>query len=185
MKLLLHVCCGPCSLVPVRFFMDAGHELALYFHNPNIQPLTEYLKRREAACAVAQQYGLPIVCDDASWNITNWLRSVQGNDVPPGRCHFCCASRVEASFAYAREHGFEGVSTSLLYSIYQPHEAIADAGRRLAAQTGIAFVYEDFRTGWQQGIDLSKEMELYRQPYCGCVYSEAERYQKKLKKLLA
>ena len=185
MKLLLHVCCGPCSLVPVRFFLDAGHEITLFFHNPNIQPLTEYLKRRDAACTVAQHFGLPIVCDDAAWNITRWLRSVQNNDEPPGRCHFCCASRVEASYAYAREHGFEGVSTSLLYSIYQPHDAIAAAGRTLADATGIAFVYEDFRKGWQEGIDLSKELELYRQPYCGCVYSEAERYQKKLKKLLA
>ena len=134
---------------------------------------------------MAQHFGLPLVCDDAAWDITRWLRSVQDNDEPPGRCHFCCASRVEASFAYARELGFEGVGTSLLYSIYQPHDAIAATGRTLADSTGIAFVYEDFRTGWQAGIDLSKELELYRQPYCGCVYSEAERYQKKLKKLLA
>ena len=185
MNILLHVCCGPCSLVPIRFFLDAGHELTLFFHNPNIQPLAEYLRRREAAATVAGQYGLPVVFDDAAWNITAWLRSVQGNDEPPSRCHFCCISRIEATYAYAQAHGFEAVCSSLLYSIYQPHEAIASAGRRLAEQTGIPFLYHDFRTGWQEGIDLSKAMEIYRQPYCGCVYSEAERYAKKLKKLLA
>ena len=91
-------------------------------------------------------------------------------------------SRVEAAFAKAASLGFAWVSTSLLYSRYQPHEVIAAAGRRLAAPSGPGFVYRDFRTDWQAGIDRSKDWGLYRQPYCGCVYSEADRYRKKLER---
>ena len=92
---------------------------------------------------------------------------------------------MEASFIKARELGCTHVFSSLLYSRYQPHEAIRAAGERLAQEEGApAFLYRDFRPYWQAGIDLSKEMDIYRQPYCGCVYSEAERYAKKLARLV-
>lgn len=89
---------------------------------------------------------------------------------------------MEAAFAKAASLGFAWVSTSLLYSRYQPHEAIAAAGRRLTVPSGPCFVYRDFRKDWQTGIDRSKDWGLYRQPYCGCVYSEADRYRKKLER---
>ena len=180
-SLLLHVCCGPCAVMPITRLLDEGFAVTAWFMNPNIQPLAEYLRRREAAGQCAEHLGVPIIYADETWDITNWLRAVAGRDTPPARCAYCCESRMQAAFAFARQHGFALVSISLLYSRYQPHEVIKAAGEQLAAQQGApGFAYRDFRADWQEGIDRSKAMELYRQPYCGCVYSEAERYQKKL-----
>ncbi|MBQ4566546.1 MAG: epoxyqueuosine reductase QueH [Desulfovibrio sp.] len=180
-SLLLHVCCGPCALMPLTRLKDEGYEVTAWFMNPNIHPLMEYLRRREAAALCAEKHGIPILFEDTAWDVTAWLRATRGRDTPPARCAWCCESRMEATWARARELGFAAFSSSLLYSRYQPHEVIAAAGHRLAASAdGPAFVYRDFRSDWQAGIDASKEWELYRQPYCGCIYSEAERYQKRL-----
>ena len=182
--MLLHVCCGPCAIMPVTRFLDAGYKVTAWFMNPNIQPLAEYLRRREAAEQCAAHFGIPILFEDATWNITAWLRAVAGNDVAPARCKYCCESRVTAAFLKAESLGFDCVSTSLLYSIYQPHEVIAACGRKRASESDIEFVYQDFREDWQQGIDICRTLGLYRQPYCGCVYSESDRYQKKLQRLM-
>ena len=180
-SLLLHVCCGPCAVMPITRLLDEGFAVTAWFMNPNIQPLAEYLRRREAAAQCADRLGVPIIFADETWNITNWLRAVAGRDTAPARCAYCCESRIEAAFAFARQQGFAWVSSSLLYSRYQPHEVIKTAGEAQAAQKDApGFAYRDFRSDWQEGIDRSKSMELYRQPYCGCVYSESDRYQKQL-----
>lgn len=185
-RLLLHVCCGPCAIMPIVRLKAEGFQVTAWFMNPNVQPLAEYLRRREAAGQCAEQLGVPILYADAAWDIAAWLRAVAGRDMPPERCAYCCASRMEAAFAFAARHGFDAVSSSLLYSKYQPHAVIRAAGERLAAQKDAPrFVYRDFRKNWQEGIDRSREMGLYRQPYCGCVYSEADRYRKKLERCIA
>ena len=167
--------------MPITRLLDEGFAVTAWFMNPNIQPLAEYLRRREAAGQCAERLGVPIIYADETWNITNWLRAVAGRDTPPARCAYCCESRMEAAFAFASQQGFAWVSSSLLYSRYQPHEVIKKAGETLAAPPGApGFAYRDFRADWQAGIDRSKAMELYRQPYCGCVYSESDRYQKQL-----
>ena len=181
-SLLLHVCCGPCAIMPITRLLDEGYALTAWFMNPNVQPLAEYLRRRDAAAPCAERVGVVILYADAAWDITAWLRAVAGRDEAPARCAWCCESRVEAAFAEAASLGFAHFSTSLLYSRYQPHESIASAGRNLAKQGGPHFVYRDFRTDWQTGIDRSREWGLYRQPYCGCVYSEADRYRKQLER---
>lgn len=186
-SLLLHVCCGPCAVMPITRLLDEGFAVTAWYMNPNIHPLSEYLHRRDAAGECAAQMGIPILYDDASWNITAWLRAVAGRDAAPQRCAYCCSSRIDAAFAVARQLGFAFVSSSLLYSRYQPHDVIRQTGERLSSPDGAGpgFVYRDFREDWQEGIDRSKAMELYRQPYCGCIYSEAERYEKKLTRLIS
>ncbi len=151
--------------------------------NPNIQPLAEYLRRRDAAAQAAEKLGIPIIFDDSTWDLAAWLRRQLPVVSSPERCQWCCASRLEACHASALRLGFEHFSTSLLYSRYQPHEHIRDAGFALAADGSVDFVYHDFREGWQRGIDLSIEWQLYRQPYCGCIFRENERYAKKLARL--
>ncbi|MDD4702580.1 MAG: epoxyqueuosine reductase QueH [Desulfovibrio sp.] len=185
-SLLLHVCCGPCAVMPITRLLDEGFAVTAWYMNPNIHPLSEYLRRRDTAGECADRLGIPILYDDASWNVTSWLRAVAGRDTAPQRCAYCCASRIEAVFATAKRLGFGHVSSSLLYSRYQPHEVIRQTGERLGRTdgTGPDFVYRDFREDWQEGIDASRKMELYRQPYCGCIYSEAERYEKKLARLI-
>jgi len=184
-SLLMHMCCGPCACICIQRLQAEGWNITGYYMNPNIQPLAEYLRRREAAGQCAEHFGIPMVYGDEAWDLTAWLRQVQGRDTPPERCGWCVSSRMEGAFAKARELGCTHFFSSLLYSRYQPHEAIREAGERLSGQDGgPLFLYRDFRPDWQAGIDLSIELGLYRQPYCGCVYSEAERYAKKLKRLV-
>ncbi len=110
-----------------------------------------------------------------------WLRTVAGREQT--RCAFCWRIRLQKCAELAKARGFTGFTSSLLYSRYQKHEVIRGIGEELAGRTGLAFVYEDFRTGWQQGIAVSKEWGIYRQQYCGCVYSEYERYARELGRL--
>lgn len=177
-KLLLHVCCGPCSIMPATRLCSAGFKVIAWFHNPNIQPLAEYLRRREAALECAARLDIEIIFDD-EWDLAGWLQGQLPRAKSAERCHWCCETRLDAAWAKAQELGVGHFSTSLLYSIYQPHEVIAARGHKLST-TDVKFVYRDFREDWNEGIELSRKWGIYRQPYCGCVFSEAERYAKKL-----
>lgn len=182
--LLLHICCGPCAIMPVIRLREAGYEPLFWFMNPNIQPLAEYLRRREAAAQCAEKLGARIIFED-EWDIAAWLERRLPENASNARCLGCIGERVAAGFRKAVSLGINAFSTSLLYSKYQPHERIADFAENQAIKSGVAFIYQDFRKDWQKGIDLSREWGLYRQPYCGCVFSEAERYAKKLARLKA
>ena len=177
--ILLHACCGPCSITPVLRLRDLGLCPTLYFYNPNIHPLSEYLRRREGLLAVAARLDAPVLFADGSdpqaAHPGPWLQNVaplaaQGDS----RCHACYALRLDQTARTAAALGFARFSTTLLYSKYQKHEAIREAGQ--AAATACAFLYEDFRPGWSRGITLSKDWGIYRQQYCGCLLSEYERY---------
>ena len=85
---------------------------------------------------------------------------------------------MENIVAFAKENGFDAFTTSLLVSPYQKHDLIRAVGERVGKEEGIDFFYQDFRAGWQEGVAISLEMELYRRPYCGCIFSEKERYWK-------
>jgi epoxyqueuosine reductase len=178
---LLHVCCGPCSLVPVQTLREQGKDVAGLFFNPNIHGVEEYFKRREAVLQAARNLDFPVACLDAQYDPRRFFQVMHGRE--DHRCPACYRLRLERTFAYAEEHDFSAVSTTLLYSIYQDREAIVAIGRELEVQTGIPFLDRDFRPGWQAGIDLSRQWGLYRQNYCGCLYSEFERRRKKLNRL--
>jgi predicted adenine nucleotide alpha hydrolase (AANH) superfamily ATPase len=180
-SILLHVCCGPCLLVPVQVLRERGRDVVGLFHNPNIHGVEEYFKRREAALQAAADLDCPVVCLDAEYEPRLFFQAV--HDREDHRCPTCYRLRLERTFAYALEHGFPSVSTTLLYSIHQDHDAILIIGRELEGRTGIRFQGHDFRPGWQAGIDRSKQLGLYRQNYCGCLYSELDRRRKKLNRL--
>ena len=181
--LLLHACCGPCAIMPVLRLQDEGYRLVLYYRNPNIQPLSEYLRRREALHECSQRLGVELICDDDSWDLPGWVSEQLPRVHSKERCVWCCQSRLEAAWRKAVEIKAEAFSSSLLYSRYQPHEEIAARGRELEAGGASSFLYRDFRTDWQKGIELSKEWGIYRQAYCGCIFSEAERYAKKFARI--
>lgn len=164
--------------MPARRLLDEGFELTAWFRNPNIQPLAEYLRRREAAAQCAERLGIDMIFED-EWNLADWLEKQLPRRESPGRCHFCCGERLEAAARAARKLGFPNFSSSLLYSRYQPHDFMAAKGAAIAAEGAPRFIYRDFRKDWQAGIDASLAWGLYRQPYCGCLFSEAERYAKK------
>lgn len=182
-RILLHACCGPCAIMPVLRLKEEGYEPVLWFMNPNIQPLSEYLRRREALCECAEKLEVELICEDDGWDMPGWLALQLPRVFSKERCVWCCQSRLDAAWQKALSLGIGAFSTSLLYSRYQPHEEIAEKGRELQSAGGPAFLYRDFRADWQKGIELSKDWGIYRQAYCGCVFSEAERYAKKFERV--
>ena len=150
-----------------------GISLTGYFFNHNIHPFQEYRQRIDAVWKFAELVDLEIVFRD-EYRLDEFLASVAA--APDRRCSYCYASRLEAAAEYASKEGFTAFSSTLLYSRYQNHDEIKKLGKGLAERFNIEFYYEDFRQGWQEGIQLSKQMGLYRQQYCGCIYSERDRY---------
>jgi len=178
--LLVHACCGPCAITVFQTLLGRGVDVRGFSYNPNIHPLTEYLRRREALLQVGERLNIPITCADSEYDPALFLRLAAFRE--KDRCRHCYALRLDRTARQAKTLGCSGFTTTLLYSKYQDHQAIRQAGEDAAQAHGVDFAYEDFRPGWQEGIRLSKEWELYRQPYCGCIFSEFERYRKKLGK---
>jgi predicted adenine nucleotide alpha hydrolase (AANH) superfamily ATPase len=179
MRILLHTCCGPCALYPLRTMRVAGHDVTGFFYNPNIHPYQEYILRRDAVVRMAELESMPLVMRD-DYDLEEFLTNVAA--APEKRCSYCYASRLRATAQVAAEQGFDAFTAALLYSRYQNHEEIRESGEKLGREYGVAFHYQDFRPGWQEGIHLSRELGLYRQQYCGCIYSEKERYLPREKK---
>jgi epoxyqueuosine reductase len=175
MKLLMHICCAPCSIYPLKVLRGEGHNTTGFFYNPNIHPYTEFKKRCETVIEFARTSFLPIAVD-GSYDLEPFLREAlqRGED----RCLFCYSMRLERAFIKAKEEGFEAVTTSLLYSKYQRHDSVAAIGEQLAGTYGITFLYRDFRAGWKEGQDEAKRLNMYRQKYCGCILSERDRFYK-------
>ncbi len=174
MNLLLHVCCGPCLIYPYRVLSGRDIRLTGLFYNPNIHPWREYEKRRETLRQYVSQVGMASVFSE-TYDMEAFLRGVAFSEGKE-RCRFCYEQRLRYTAQYARDRGFDAFSTTLLYSKYQSHDLVRETAERMAATFGVPFHYEDFRVGWQEGVNLSRDMGLYRQPYCGCIYSEKERY---------
>ncbi|WP_459946827.1 epoxyqueuosine reductase QueH [Desulfocastanea catecholica] len=179
MKVLLHVCCGPCTIYPLSALREKGLEVTGHFFNPNIHPFKEFKQRLSTLKDYADNTNLPLILDP-HYGLTEFVRQVAFHEAE--RCDICYHIRLEKTAAVAREMAFDAFSTTLLYSKYQRHADLISLCEELSTSHDIPFYYEDFRIGWQQGIDVSKELGMYRQPYCGCVYSEQERYDKSLRK---
>lgn len=179
-RVLLHVCCGPCAIYPVQRLKDEGFEVTGFFYNPNIHPLTEYLRRREGLLAVADKLGLDLILKDEEYDPMVYMREVSLREA--NRCFHCYGLRLARTLSVAKRGGFDHFSSTLLYSKYQKHAMITDLGRDICARSKTGFLYRDFREGWDEGVRLSKAWGIYRQQYCGCLYSEFERYQGDLRK---
>jgi len=185
-RILLHTCCGPCSTVAVPFWRAEGLEPLGLFANPNIQPLVERERRLTALRRYAAAAELELVVDDRA-GASEWraavgplsARGVTASGPTPAvasrdRCRVCLQVRLtEAAFA-AAARDLPRFSTSLSVSPWQHHDLIARAGYEAAEQAGVEFVYADLRPWYGRSIDESRRLELYRQPYCGCVPSKWE-----------
>ncbi len=176
MKVLLHVCCGPCSIYPVRVLREANHDVMGFFYGSNIHPYSECLRRRDTLAEYANSIDLKLIISE-DYNLEHFLRNVAYREQQ--RCLFCYEERLRSTALMAKRGKFDGFSTTLLYSKFQKHETIQSIGRSVAQEVGIPFIYQDFREGWKEGVDTSKSLGMYRQQYCGCIYSEKERYHRK------
>ncbi len=179
MKILLHTCCGPCSIYPVDFLREKGMDVYGYFFNPNIHPYTEFARRREALEKYAAEIDLKVIIDE-DYRLEEFLQGVTHRE--SRRCLICYAMRLDQTARVAKRGGFDRFSTTLLVSPYQKHELIREIGQASADKYGVPFYYEDFRTGYKAATALSRKMGMYRQQYCGCIYSEKERYLRPSKK---
>ena len=181
MKLLLHTCCGPCLLYPLDILQQDGFEVTSYFYNPNIHPYKEFRRRLDSLLELSVKSDISLICH-REYGFNTFARRVVFKE--DRRCAICYDIRLEETVKFAKNNNYSSFSTTLLYSVYQNHSVLRDKCSMLSKKYDISFVYHDFREGWQQGIDLSIEKDLYRQPYCGCIYSEQERYDNRLKKRL-
>jgi predicted adenine nucleotide alpha hydrolase (AANH) superfamily ATPase len=174
--ILLHVCCGPCATYPVKELLERHKTVTGFWYNPNIHPKEEYQKRLKAARDFAVKKGIPLV-EEVVFDLQGWIEKMEKALLPQkkeARCQGCYRIRMERTAQKAKEEGYDGFTTTLLYSRYQFHETVKDLGQELASAYGVPFLYVDFRRGWQEGILLSKELSLYRQKYCGCMFSYDE-----------
>jgi predicted adenine nucleotide alpha hydrolase (AANH) superfamily ATPase len=148
-------------------------DVAGYFYNPNIHPLTEFKKRLSTLEIFAGIWQLPLTVDK-EYSLESFLRGAleQGKD----RCLFCYKTRLEMTFQKAANDRADAVTTTLLYSKFQRHDAIKEIGEELADTFRVRFLYRDFREGWKEGVIESKKAGMYRQQYCGCIFSERDRY---------
>jgi len=180
--LLLHACCGPCLEWPARLLTGEGLTPVVWYYNPNIQPQAENIRRRDNLLILTQRLQLPCltddICEPGVW--LNW----QGENET--RCQMCYRRRLASAAAKARDLGLPAFSTTLLVSPYQDHEAIREIGEAIAAATGVAFFYRDFRSGYREGQRLAREDGLYRQRYCGCLPSiEQSSFKERIRQELA
>lgn len=181
MKLLLHTCCAPCSIYCIETLRKEGIEPTVYWYNPNIHPFTEYKQRRDTLEQYAKSINIKAIFEE-EYGLKEFCKNVINN--LETRCqNYCYPIRLEQTAKYAKEHGYDSFSTTLLISPYQKHEVIKELGEKIANKYGLEFVYRDFRVGFRQGQERAKELELYRQKYCGCIFSEEDRYSKQINKL--
>ena len=180
MKLLMHTCCAPCSVYCIESLRDEGIEPVLYWYNPNIHPYTEYKARKDTLKVYAkninvqaifkEEYGLKEFCKNVITDLNN-------------RCsNYCYKVRLEQTVKYAKENGYDSFTTTLFVSPYQQHEKLKEICEELASKYNINFVYRDFRIGFREGQAKARELGLYMQKYCGCVFSEEDRYEKQIRK---
>jgi tRNA A37 threonylcarbamoyladenosine dehydratase len=177
MRLLFHCCCGPCSIASVEALIAESETPTLFWYNPNIHPLTEYRSRRDALSQFSSGQKLSLIMID-EYGLELFLQSIGSETKIPARCGICYRLRLEKTAAYAAEHGFDAFSTSLLISPYQQHETIHSLGEELATRYGVTFLYRDFRPLFRKGQASARAQGLYMQKYCGCIFSEKERYEK-------
>lgn len=193
MKILLHMCCAPCSCYTVQKLREENFEPVGYFFNPNIHPYQEWRQRLKTAREFAEKVGMEIFCNN-HYGLRDFLEktskvvgkisdedTVKNPDGFHARCKICYAWRLSETAKFAAENNFDIFTSTLFYSKHQNHELMKNIAESVAKNFGVKFYYEDFRAGWQIGIDLSKKFELYRQNYCGCIFSEEERFSKEIK----
>jgi len=183
MNLLFHCCCAPCASATVENLCGEGITPMLFWYNPNIHPSTEYQSRRDALLAFAGLKKLPLETAD-EYGLYSFLQDIGGETGFGKRCGICYRGRLERTASRAAELGFDAFGTSLLVSPYQQHDVIRRIGDEVAERYGLRFLYRDFRPLFKGGQTQARALGLYMQKYCGCIFSEADRYAEKAGKQL-
>ena len=172
-SVLIHCCCAHCSAYTISYWRGQGYEVSALWYNPNIHPYTEHQHRLEAMRSLAKQMAFPLIITEG-YDMIDYFRQVVGHEAE--RCRYCFQLRLKKTADTATLMGFDAFTTSLLISPHQKHDQLREAGDRLAQEKAIAFLYADLRKRYSDSRRITKPLNLYRQQYCGCLYSEWERY---------
>ncbi len=178
MNILLHICCAPCANRPLALLQEQGHEVTGFWYNPNIHPFTEYRSRRNTVREYLAEIGVELI-EQNDYALRPFVRAV-AEDISH-RCVKCYEMRLFETARTAKEQGFDAFTSSLFISPYQNHSLMMEVAQRAAEEYGVQFLYEDFRPLFREGQDFAREHGFYMQKYCGCVFSEEERYLKPTK----
>ena len=173
-KLLLHSCCAPCSSSVIERLLPY-FEITILYYNPNIEPYEEYLKRKEEQLNYIKDKGINFM--DSDYDNELFKEMSKGlEDIPEGgiRCHKCYYLRLEKTAILAKKNNFDYFGTTLTVSPYKNSQILNKTGEELSKEFNIKYLYSDFKkkNGYKRSIELSKENNLYRQNYCGCIYSK-------------
>jgi predicted adenine nucleotide alpha hydrolase (AANH) superfamily ATPase len=171
-RVLVHSCCAHCAAYTVEHWRKEGYEVSALWYNPNIHPYTEHQRRLEAMQTLAQEMKVPLI-NKGGYDIVEYFRRVAGNEAE--RCRHCFELRLSKTAEVAKAMGFDAFTTTLLISPHQKHDLLKKIGEELG-EKGVEFLYADLRKRYSDSRHITKPMELHRQQYCGCVYSEFERY---------
>ena len=174
-KTLMHCCCAPCSVRCIEDLRGEGIEPTAYWYNPTIHPYQEYKARRDTLVSYAPSIAMALLVDE-SYGLRPFVKAVAA-DINH-RCRYCYACRLDRTARYAAENGFESFTTTLLISPYQDHDLIRSLGEQMGKKYGVAFLYRDFRPGFRDGQAKARSLGFYMQKYCGCIFSEEDRYAK-------
>ncbi|MGP1608977.1 MAG: epoxyqueuosine reductase QueH [Clostridium sp.] len=173
-KIFLHTCCAPCSIYPIKLLKENNLEPVCFWYNINIHPYTEYMKRKQTLEEYTKQIGIELIIED-DYGLMEFLKLIQSDYL--NRCkNVCYLKRLERTAQVAKERGFKKFSTTLLVSPYQDTEALIKIGKELARKYDLEFIALDFKAGFREGQREARRLGLYMQKYCGCIFSEAERY---------
>ena len=174
MKLLMHTCCAPCSVYCIKSLREEGIEPTLFWYNPNIHPVMEYVARRDTLIKYSEMVNAKLILKE-EYGLREFCKNVC-NDVENRCTNYCYRVRLEETAKYAKENGFDAITTTLFVSPYQKHDDIKKICEEIASKYGLEFVYRDFRVGFREGQNEARQLGLYMQKYCGCIYSEEDRY---------
>jgi predicted adenine nucleotide alpha hydrolase (AANH) superfamily ATPase len=172
-SLLIHCCCAHCAAYTVEYWRQQGYEVSALWYNPNIHPYLEHQHRLESVITLSRKINLTLTIAEG-YDIIEYFRRVVGHESQ--RCQHCFNLRLAKTAQTALENGFSAFTTTLLISPQQKHDLIRETGEKIADEQGLEFLYADLRKRYSDSRHLTKPLNLYRQQYCGCVYSEWERY---------
>ena len=180
MKLLMHTCCAPCSVYCIDSLRNENIEPVLYWFNPNIHQYIEYKTRRDTLIEYSKMIDINLIINE-NYGLQEFCKNVIGD--LKNRCiNYCYRARIEETIKYAKEHGYDAFTSTLFVSPYQKHEELKTLCEELASKNNIEFLYRDFRPGFRKGQAKARELGLYMQKYCGCIFSEEDRYSKNIAK---
>lgn len=176
MKLLMHTCCAPCSIMCIETLRNEDIDPVLYWYNPNIHPFKEYKTRKNTLVEYASSVGAKLIIEN-EYGLRRFIEGVYPDF--DNRCEFCYRLRLEQTAKFASENGYDAFTSTLFVSPYQNHELLKSAACEMAEKYKVQFLYRDFRPFFKEGQERARELELYMQKYCGCIFSEEDRYKKR------